>query len=166
MSDAFDFEDDDEGGQRKASLAQVAAFMWKHWASQPAKLALFGLFFGLAIAADLAFPFASKGLVDALSAGPTEAGARAAAWGYGFVALLAFVFYAARNIGVRFWIPFAANNMERIVCTATARVLRPRRTWLDIGRIVLPTAIRSVSCAAARSSVSTRPRAVRKLHLR
>lgn len=129
MTDAYDFEDDSEGGQRKASLAQVAAFMWQHWASQPAKLALFGLFFGLAIAADLAFPFASKGLVDALSAGPTEAGARAAAWGYGVVALLAFVFYAARNIGVRFWIPFAANNMERIVTEGFRDVQRFSADW-------------------------------------
>lgn len=64
MSDAYDNDDSREDGQRKASLRQVAAFMWKHWSSQPGKLAMVGLLFGLAIVADLSMPFASKGLVD------------------------------------------------------------------------------------------------------
>jgi ATP-binding cassette, subfamily B, bacterial len=129
MSDAYDNDDEREPGQRKASLAQVTAFMWKHWSSQPGKLAMVGLFFGLAIAADLAMPFASKHLVDALTAGPTEAGQRAAAWGYGFVALLAFVFYMARNTGVRFHIPFASKNMERIVTDGFRDVQRFSADW-------------------------------------
>jgi ATP-binding cassette subfamily B protein len=107
MSDAYDSDDEREPGQRKAKFAQVAAFMWKHWASQPGKLAMVGLFFGLAVVADLAMPFASKLLVDALAAGPTVAGQHAAAWGYGVVVALAFTFYMARNTGVRFHIPFA-----------------------------------------------------------
>jgi ATP-binding cassette subfamily B protein len=76
MSDAYDIDDEREGGQRKASFAQVAAFMWKQWSSQPGKLAMVGLLFGVAIVADLAMPFASKHLVDALTAGPSEAEAR------------------------------------------------------------------------------------------
>ncbi len=128
MSDAYDVDNELEPG-RKASLAQVAAFMWRHWSKQPLKLALFGAFFGLAVAADLAFPFASARLVEALSAGPTEAGQRDAAWGYGAVALVALVFYMARNIGVRFWIPFAANNMERIVSEGFRDVQRFSADW-------------------------------------
>jgi ATP-binding cassette, subfamily B, bacterial len=128
MSDAY-IDDDSERGQRKASLRQVAAFMWRHWAKQPGKLALFGLFFGAAVMADLAFPFAAARLVEALSAGPTEAGQRAAAWGYAIVALLAFVFYVSRNIGVRFWIPFASNNMERIVTDGFRDVQRFSADW-------------------------------------
>jgi ATP-binding cassette subfamily B protein len=128
MSDAYDF-DDSEGGQRKATLAQVAVFLWRHWSKQPLKLALFGAFFTLAVAADLAFPFASGRLVEALSAGPTPEGARAAAWGYSVVALVALVFYAARNIGVRFWIPFAANNMERVVSEGFRDVQRFSADW-------------------------------------
>jgi len=127
MSDLLN--DEDEGGRRKASLRQVAAYMGKHWLSQPGKLALFGLFFSTAVAADLAMPFASKHLVDALSAGPTDAGSRAAAVGYGIVALLAFVFYMTRNIGVRFWIPFASNNMERIVTDGFRDVQRFSADW-------------------------------------
>ena len=127
MSDTLDLHD--EPGRRKASLAQVAAFMWKHWSRQPGKLAWFGGFFFLAVAADLAFPFASARLVEALADGPTEAGQRAAVWGYGAVALLAFIFYTARNIGVRFWIPFAANNMERIVTEGFRDVQRFSSDW-------------------------------------
>jgi ATP-binding cassette subfamily B protein len=129
MSDAHDIDDDSERGRRKASLAQVAAFLWRHWRKQPLKLALFGAFFGTAVAADLAFPFAAARLVEALSAGPTEAGQRAAAWGYGLVALLAFAFYVSRNIGVRFWIPFASNNMERIVTEGFQNVQRFSADW-------------------------------------
>ncbi|MGE0596002.1 MAG: ABC transporter ATP-binding protein [Hyphomonadaceae bacterium] len=128
MSDAFDI-DDDAPGRRKASLREVAAFMWRHWSRQPGKLAWFGVFFSLAVAADLAFPFASARLVEALSNGPNAEGVRAAAWGYGLVALLAFTFYVARNIGVRFWIPFAANNMQRIVADGFRDVQRFSADW-------------------------------------
>ncbi len=129
MSDTYDLDDESGRGQRKASFAQVAAFMWKHWSSQPGKLVMTGLLFGLAIVADLAMPFASKQLVDALTAGPTEAGQRAAAWGYGVLVTLAFVFYMARNTGVRFHIPFASKNMERIVTDGFRDVQRFSADW-------------------------------------
>ncbi|MBX9747092.1 MAG: hypothetical protein K2X34_09335, partial [Hyphomonadaceae bacterium] len=128
MSDVFD-TDDNNDGRRKATFAQVAAFMWKHWSSQPGKLAMVGLLFGLAIIADLAMPFASKFLVDALTSGPTEEGQRAAMWGYGVVVALAFVFYMARNTGVRFHIPFASKNMERIVTDGFRDVQRFSADW-------------------------------------
>lgn len=128
MSDAYD-SDDREDGRRKATFAQVAAFMWKHWSSQPGKLAMLGLFFGVAVAADLVMPFASKHLVDALTAGPTQAGQRAAAWGFGVIVALAFVFYMARNTGVRFHIPFASKNMERIVRDGFGDVQRFSADW-------------------------------------
>jgi len=129
MSDAYDNDDEREDGKRKASFAQVAAFMWKHWSSQPGKLAMVGLLFGLAIAVDLAMPFASKELIDALTAGPSEGGQRAAMWGYGLIVLLALVFYSARNTGVRFHIPFASKNMERIVTDGFRDVQRFSADW-------------------------------------
>jgi len=129
MSDAYDIDDEAAGGGRKASLAQVTAFMWKHWSSQPGKLAMVGLLFGLAVVADLAMPFASKHLVDALTAGPSEAGQREAAWAYGVIVVLAFVFYMARNTGVRFHIPFASKNMERIVTDGFRDVQRFSADW-------------------------------------
>lgn len=128
MSDVFDIDEDGRGA-RKANLLQVAAFMWRHWSRQPLRLSLFGAFFAAAVAADLAFPYASARLVEALAAGPTEAGQRAAAYGYGLVAVLALIFYSARNIGVRFWIPFASNNMERIVTEGFRDVQRFSADW-------------------------------------
>ncbi|MBC7768510.1 MAG: ABC transporter ATP-binding protein [Phycisphaerales bacterium] len=129
MSDAYDFDDDSERGQRKATMAQIAAYIWKLWASQPGKLAWFAAFFGLAVACDLALPFASARLIEALAAGPSEASSRQAAWGYGVFAAVAFVFYFARNIGVRFWIPFAANNMQTIVTAGFKDVQRFSSDW-------------------------------------
>jgi ATP-binding cassette subfamily B protein len=129
MSDAYDFDDDAERGERKATLGQVAAFMWKHWSSQPGKLAGFGLLFALSVAADLAIPLASARLVENLTAGPTDAAIQSATWAYGVVVLLAFIFYMARNTGVRFWIPFASNNMERIVSEGFRDVQRFSSNW-------------------------------------
>ncbi|HYD73094.1 MAG TPA: ABC transporter ATP-binding protein, partial [Candidatus Binatia bacterium] len=74
-------------------------------------------------------PFAAKHLVDALSAGPTAAGQDAALWGYGIVVLLAFIYYMGRNIGVRFHIPFASKNMERIVTDGFRDVQRFSADW-------------------------------------
>jgi ATP-binding cassette subfamily B protein len=127
MSDSYDLDDD--SGRHKATFKQVVQYLWKHWSSQPLKLALFGGFFLFAIAADLAFPFASARLVEALAAGPTAEGTRAAAWGYGVVAFVAFIFYVSRNIGVRFWLPYAANNMERIVSNGFRDVQRFSSDW-------------------------------------
>jgi ATP-binding cassette subfamily B protein len=129
MSDTYDFEDDSERGQRKATIGQIAAFIWRLWMSQPGKLAWFAAFFSLAVVCDLAFPFASARLVEALAAGPTDEGVRQAAWGYGVVALVTFVFYFARNTGVRFWIPFAANNMQAIVSSGFRDVQRFSADW-------------------------------------
>jgi ATP-binding cassette subfamily B protein len=129
MSDAYDFLDDSERGQRRATLAQIARFIWRLWVSQPGKLALFAGFFGVAVACDLALPFASARLVEALAMGPTEAAARQAAWGYGVFAAIAYVFYFSRNTGVRFWIPFAANNMSRIVSSGFRDVQRFSTDW-------------------------------------
>jgi|CXWL01.1.fsa_nt_gi ATP-binding cassette subfamily B protein len=129
MSDALDFDDDSERGQRKASVGAVAAYILRLWASQPGKLAWFGAFFALATACDLALPFASAKLVEALTAGPTDAGARQAAWGFGLFTAIAFVFYFARNIGVRYWIPFAANNMQAIVSNGFRDVQRFSSDW-------------------------------------
>lgn len=129
MSDAYDFDDDSARGQRKASVGQIAAFIGRLWMSQPGKLACFGAFFSLSVACDLAFPFASARLVEALSAGPSQSGITRAAWAYGAVALITFTFYFARNTGVRFWIPFAANNMKAIVSNGFRDVQRFSAGW-------------------------------------
>lgn len=128
MSDAYDAIDDARG-QRKATLGQIAAFVWKLWKSQPGNLAAFGVLFALSVACDLAFPFASARLVEALADGPTSASTQEAAWAFGFVALVTFAFYFARNTSVRFWIPFAANNMRAIVSNGFRDVQRFSADW-------------------------------------
>lgn len=92
--------------------------------AKPGKLAGFAVSSRLATTCDLLFPFASARLVEALANGPTEEGVRRAVWGYGFVALVTFIFYFARNTGVRFWIPFAAHNMQAIVSNGFRDVQR------------------------------------------
>ena len=129
MSDAYELDDDSERGQRKATIQQVSAYIWKLWMGQPGKLVWFSAFFAVSVACDLALPFASARLIEALAAGPTETGARQAAWGYGLFAAVAFVFYFARNVGVRFWIPFAANNMQAIVTRGFNDVQRFSSDW-------------------------------------
>jgi ATP-binding cassette subfamily B protein len=129
MSDTLDFDDDSERGQRRATVAQVAAYIWRLWASQPLKLALFGLFFSAAVACDLAFPFFAARLVETLSEGPNAAALDDAVWAYIAVISVAFVFYFARNTGVRFWIPFAANNMQAVVTRGFRDVQRFSTDW-------------------------------------
>jgi ATP-binding cassette, subfamily B, bacterial len=126
MSESYDFEDED--GPRKASWQEILGYIWRLWISQPGKMAAFGLLFGAAVACDLALPWASAKLVEALAAGPV-AGARDAAYGYGFFAALAFTFYFARNSGVRFWIPLAANNMQAVVTRGFRDVQRFSADW-------------------------------------
>jgi len=129
MSDTYDIDDDSERGQRKATIGTIATFIWKLWMSQPAKLGWFAAFFTLAVVCELAMPLAAKALVDALTAGPASETAARAAWGYGAFVAVAFVFYFARNTGVRFWIPFAANNMQTIVANGFADVQRFSADW-------------------------------------
>ena len=129
MSHAADFEED-EGAARpsRATLGQIAAYMWRRWASQPWLALGFFLLFGASVACDLALPLVSQRLVNALQAGPQE-GREAALWAYGLFAAVAFALYICRNTSVRFWIPFAARNMKGIVTDAFADVQRFSADW-------------------------------------
>jgi ATP-binding cassette subfamily B protein len=129
MSDAYDFDDDSERGQRRATLGQIAAFMSRLWLSQPWRLAAFSSFFALSVACDLAFPFVSARLIEALSEGPNAASTREAAGLFAVVAAITFTFYFARNTGARLWIPFAANNMRTAVSQGFRDVQRFAADW-------------------------------------
>jgi ATP-binding cassette subfamily B protein len=129
MSDVYDFEDDSERGQRKASLGQIAAFILRLWLSQPWRLAGFALLFGVSVACDLAFPFVSSRLIEALNEGPNEESMRTAGILFAIIATTTFAFYFARNSGVRVWIPFAANNMRAVVSRGFRDVQRFSADW-------------------------------------
>jgi ATP-binding cassette, subfamily B, bacterial len=126
---ALDDEDDDTNRQRKASFAQILAFMWRHWSSQPARLMAFLGLFAIAVAADLMLPVAAAWIVEAISQGPpgpANPAVESAMWVFSAVALAYFLF---RNIASRYWNPFAAQNMKAIVANAYGDVLRFSADW-------------------------------------
>jgi ATP-binding cassette subfamily B protein len=128
MSDAFDIDDDDDDRLRKATVRQILVYLWGHWRSQPGKLAGFVAFLVLGVSADLALPAVSSRLVTALASGP-QAGAAAADAAFAAFAAFAFVAYFSRNIGVRFWLPFASRNMFNIVSSGFRDVQRFSADW-------------------------------------
>lgn len=126
---ALDDEDDGPNTQRKASLGQIFAYLWKRWSSQPRALATFLGLFLLSVAADLMLPVAAGQLVEALTVAQPGAPAPSVMASYWMFAGIALVFYAARNLASRAWNPFAARNMKAIVADAYGDVLRFSADW-------------------------------------
>jgi ATP-binding cassette subfamily B protein len=124
--DAFD--DDDDNRPRRASFKAIMAFMWARWRSKPRLLAGFLVLYLGSVACDLALPWLSSRLVEALALGPDAGGAQAAA-AYAAFAVAAFGLYLLRNTSVRFWIPIAARNMEEIVGGGFRDVQRFSADW-------------------------------------
>lgn len=127
MSDLID--DEDEAGNRKRVLSnrQVLGFIARFWARRPV---LFSLGVGLTLAAigfDLAMPYASGRLVDAVVDKPRgDPAAWAALWVFVGVYL---AFAVVRNISHRFWIPLAARNMEEMTNEGFAKVQAFSSDW-------------------------------------
>ncbi|WP_421736306.1 ABC transporter ATP-binding protein [Caulobacter sp.] len=127
MSDFID--DEDETGVRKRALSnrQVLGFIARFWGRRPV---LFSLGVGLTLAAigfDLAMPYASGRLVDAVVDRPRgDPAAWAALWVFVGVYL---AFAVVRNISHRFWIPLAARNMEEMTNEGFARVQAFSSDW-------------------------------------
>jgi ATP-binding cassette, subfamily B, bacterial len=131
MSDVTDFDDDeaDSTAQRKASVAEILAFLWRHWTMQPGLLCGFLGLLGIAVACDLFLPYAAGRLVEALSTTAPGADARGVDAAFMTFAGVAFGYFFFRNFSARFWNPFAANNMKRIVTEAFADVQRFSSDW-------------------------------------
>ncbi len=129
MSDMNDFDDEDDDRLRKKTVADIFAYLWRHWTSQPGLLAGFFVFFVIGVACDLALPVVSGALVSALSGGPSAENTARATDIYWQFAAIAFVMHFARNVGVRFWMPFAANNMRNLVSRGFADVQRFSADW-------------------------------------
>ena len=127
MTDAI--EDEDETGARKRALSnrQVLAFVARFWKRRPV---LFGLGVSLtlvAIAFDLALPYASGHLVDIIGSRPRG---DVAAWrALGVFVGVYFAFAVVRNIAHRFWIPLAARNMEEMTNEGFAKVQAFSSDW-------------------------------------
>lgn len=111
---------------RCISVLAVLRYMAGYWARRR------GLFFAgaiLSLAAtcfDLALPWASAALVDAI-AGQRPRDEVWAAW---FLFILMFVgFTVTRNVAHRLWIPVAARNMEELTNEAFDRAQRFPAVW-------------------------------------
>jgi ATP-binding cassette subfamily B protein len=129
MSESFDFEDDDDDRLKRTTVGHILRYLWTHWSSQPGKLAGFLVFFLIGVSCDLALPVVAAGLVTALTVGPTPEGTAAAWAAFSVFASISFVTHFARNIGVRFWLPFASRNMFNLVRFGFADVQRFSADW-------------------------------------
>ena len=124
-----EIEDESEIGARKRALSnrQVLAFVARFWKRRPV---LFGLGVTLtlvAIAFDLALPYAAGHLVDTVTSKPRG---DVSAWHA--LALFVGVYFAfalVRNIAHRFWIPLAARNMEEMTNEGFAKVQAFSSDW-------------------------------------
>ena len=104
------YEDTDENRQRTLKNSQVLGFIARFWLRRPWLLTGTVVLVALAIAFDLATPWAAGRLVDAVGAGTASEPRAWAAWAV-FVGVY-FAFSTIRNLSMRFWIPLASANMK------------------------------------------------------
>ena len=127
-----DFDDDDAHGEsrpRVLSNLQVLAFLVRQWRRRPVSFACVVSFTAVATLADIFVPVAAGALIDAIS-GPGADRNGDAHW----MALAAFLGLAltvnvARQIMVRFEIPFSSANMADMTTEAFAKVQRFSADW-------------------------------------
>ncbi|WP_371132632.1 hypothetical protein [Phenylobacterium sp.] len=124
------YEDEDEDGvtrQRVLSNDQVLRFIARYWLRRRGLLwAAVGLTL-VAVCFDLALPWAAGRLVDALAAGPNNPSGAWRAWA-AFVGVY-LVYSLIRNVGMRFWNPLAASNMEQMTNEGFKRVQSFAADW-------------------------------------
>ena len=121
------YEDADENRERVLKNRQVLAFIASFWKRRPL---LFAGAVGLtlvAIAFDLALPWAAKKLVDAVAGGPADVNVAWRAWAFFVGVYLAFS--VIRNMAMRFLIPMSANNMKDMTDEAFQRVQSFSADW-------------------------------------
>ncbi|MES2342199.1 MAG: ABC transporter ATP-binding protein [Pseudomonadota bacterium] len=121
------YEEADESANRVLSNRQVLAFVGRYWLRRPWLLTGTLVTTLAAIGFDLAMPWASGRLVDAVAAGPSSKELAWVAW-----ALFVGVYLAGslvRNLSNRFWIPLAAKNMREMTDEGFAKVQSFSADW-------------------------------------
>ncbi|MBW8814820.1 MAG: ABC transporter ATP-binding protein [Caulobacterales bacterium] len=121
------YEDTEAQRERVLKNRQVLAFIAGFWGRRPWLLAGTIGFTLLAIAFDLALPWASGRLVDAVGRGPGNIDPVWQAWGLFVGVYLAFSLI--RNLAMRFLIPMSANNMKDMTDEAFRRVQSFSADW-------------------------------------
>ncbi|MFN3523856.1 MAG: ABC transporter ATP-binding protein [Phenylobacterium sp.] len=121
------YEDEDDVRQRTLSNRQVLGFVAGYWMrKKPLFFTAIGLIL-VAICFDLAMPWASGYLVDAVVAGPGDSDRAWRAWAI-FVGV--YLGYSLiRNAAFRFWNPLAASNMKEMTDEGFQRVQSFSADW-------------------------------------
>jgi ATP-binding cassette, subfamily B, bacterial len=116
--------------QRPAAIRMVLPFAFRHWLNQPLlAVATTGGFVGATIA-DLFMPVFSGRLVDAMTLGPGDPAARAAAWlAFGAIVALGLASTVVRLLGFRAIVPFTLRMMSDVARDAFMRVQRFSTDW-------------------------------------
>jgi ATP-binding cassette, subfamily B, bacterial len=121
------YEDTDDHKERVLKNSQVLGFIAGFWLRRPWLLTGTVSFVIAAIAFDLATPWASGRLVDAVTHGASNAASAWRAWAV-FVGVY-FAFSFIRNMSMRFWIPLASSNMKEMTDEGFRRVQSFSADW-------------------------------------
>jgi len=116
--------------KKPAAIRVVIPFVTRHWLKQPWMTALVATGLLGATVADLFMPLFSGHLVDALTLGPDNAGARHAALAaFGAIVALGFASIVLRMIGLQAIVPFTLKIMSDVAQDAFMRVQRFSTDW-------------------------------------
>jgi ATP-binding cassette subfamily B protein len=121
------YEDSDEHRQRLLKNHQVLGFVTRFWLRRPGLLIATVVLTLVAIVFDLALPWTSGRLVDAVAAGPENPDPAWRAWAMFVGVYLAFS--VIRNIAMRFLIPMSAGNMKTMTDEAFRKVQAFSADW-------------------------------------
>lgn len=116
--------------KRPAAIRIVLPFVFRHWLQQPLRASAVTAGFLGATAADLFMPVFSGHLVDALTAGATDAAARHAAMlAFGAIVGLGALSLVLRLVGIQTIVPFTLKTMSDVGQQAFMRVQRFSTDW-------------------------------------
>lgn len=116
--------------KRPAAIRIVLPFVFRHWLEQPLRAAAVTAGFLGATAADLFMPVYSGHLVDALTAGATDAAARHAAMtAFAAIVALGLLSVTLRLVGLQIIVPFTLKTMSDVGQQAFMRVQRFSTDW-------------------------------------
>jgi ATP-binding cassette, subfamily B, bacterial len=127
MTDFMDLDDAPSTAQKKARFAQIMAYLWGHWTSQPVFLTLVILLMLFSTLCELMLPVLAGRIVSVLGDGPSAADAA-----FGFFAIFAAAAagqFFLRNILVRVWSLFCIRNMKAITVNGFGDVQRFSSQW-------------------------------------
>ncbi|RYF96349.1 MAG: ABC transporter ATP-binding protein, partial [Caulobacteraceae bacterium] len=116
-----------DGGRPQLTNRQVLAFMAGHWMREPGRFALIVALVLVATVCDLSIPWATRGLINAVS--NPEPVSRAAWIAWGSLSVLYVIFYMARTSMFRVMNGFYARIMSRMVKEGFARVQAYSADW-------------------------------------